>query len=347
MMTLVAALLAAQTVKDFVEVDGARPNKIRGYGIVTGLAGLGDTPRGESARLLNSLLRNMVPPDVAVQEIHARNAALVLVLAELAPFQKKGTRLDVSVSAVGDCKSLSGGELQITDLRGPLGRHDPHIYALASGRVVTQGDPRRGNVTTGTIPGGAITERELAHDILKDIRVGEAQRKGFRLLLKKPDLTMAGQLAAQINAGALGGRASVAEAVDGGALLLRIPTREEYRAATGVAPELDYEAEPVRWLELVLNRPLNLAAAAEPATLIIHDATKTVAWSGEVRLRAGSVMLPAPAPGLRPSVFHAEEGQTLSKFMERNAPVLGDQQLVDVVKALHAAGLVKAEVRAQ
>ena len=58
-------------------------------------------------------------------------------------------------------------------------------------------------------------------------------------------------------------------------------------------------------------------------------------------------MLPAPAPGLRPSVFHAEEGQPLSKFMERNAPVLGDQQLVDVVKALHAAGLVKGEVRAQ
>ena len=56
---------------------------------------------------------------------------------------------------------------------------------------------------------------------------------------------------------------------------------------------------------------------------------------------------PGPGPGLRPSVFHSEDGQPLSKFMERNAPVLGDQQLVDVVKALHAAGLVKAEVRAQ
>jgi flagellar P-ring protein precursor FlgI len=348
MMIALATLLAAQTVKDFADVEGARANKLRGYGIVTGLAGLGDSPRGESARLLNSALRTMVPPDVAVEHVNARNAALVLVQAELAPFQKKGTRLDVSVSAVGDCKSLAGGELQITDLRGPLGRQDPNVYALASGRVVTQGEPRRGNVTTGTIPAGAIAERELAHEFVREIAVGEARRKAFKLVLKKPDLTMAALLTTQINAGALAGsRLKVAEAVDGGSIMVRVPTVEEYRGATGVAPEVDYEAEPVRWLERVLNRPVNVSAAAEPATLVINDATKTVAWTGEVRLRAGSVMLPAPAPGLRPSVFHAEEGQPLSKFMERNAPVLGDQQLVDVVKALHAAGLVKAEVRAQ
>ena len=348
MMIAIATLLAAQTVKDFADVEGARANKLRGYGIVTGLAGLGDSPRGESARLLTSALQTMVPPDVAVQQIHARNAALVLVLAELAPFQKKGTRLDVSVSAVGDCKSLAGGELQITDLRGPLGRQDPNVYALASGRVVVQGDPRRGNVTTGTIPAGAIAERELAHEFIREIAVGDARRKAFKLLLKKPDLSLAGQLTLQINAGAIAGsRLKIAEAVDGGSIMVRIPTSEEYRAAAGVAPEVDYEAEPVRWLELVLNRPVNVSAAAEVATVVINDSTKTVAWSGEVRLRAGSVMLPAPAPGLRPSVFHAEEGQPLSKFMERNAPALGDQQLVDVVKALHAAGLVKAEVRAQ
>src|SRR5437868_943117 len=111
----------AQVVKDFVDVEGARANKIRGYGVVTGLNGAGDSPRGESARVVRAMLQNLVAPDVAVQELNARNAALVLVAAELAPFQKEGTRLDLSVSVVGDAKSLSGGELQITDLRGPLG----------------------------------------------------------------------------------------------------------------------------------------------------------------------------------------------------------------------------------
>jgi flagellar P-ring protein FlgI len=348
------AALSAQVVKDFVEVDGARANKIRGYGIVTGLNGNGDSPRGESARVLASLLQNLLPPDAAVQQIGARNAALVLVTAEIAPFQKKGTRMDVALSAVGDCKSLAGGELQITDLRGPLGRQDPAIYALAAGRVVVQGDARRGNLTAGGIPSGAIAEKELVHEIIRDVTVRagdhDVRRRAFKLVLKKPDLTFASQLTLQINASALsgpGGRLRVAEAIDGGSIMVRIPTVDEYKAVTGVAPEVDYEGEPVRWLEAVLNRPVNVSYAVEPATVVINDTTKTVAWTGEVRLRSGSVMLPAPAQGLRPSVFHAEEGQPLSKFMERNAPALSEQQLVDVVKALHAAGLVKAEVRAQ
>src|SRR5688572_32504882 len=91
-----AASVQAQVVKDFVDVDGARANKIRGYGIVTGLNGAGDSPRGESARVLRAMLQNLVASDVAVQEISARNAALVMVGAELAAFQKEGTRLDVS-----------------------------------------------------------------------------------------------------------------------------------------------------------------------------------------------------------------------------------------------------------
>src|SRR5436190_8336616 len=106
MLLAASGAARAQVVKDFVDVEGARANKIRGYGIVTGLNGAGDSPRGESARLLRAMLQNLVSPDVAVQEINARNAALVLVASELAPFQKEGTRIDVSVSAVGDAKSL-------------------------------------------------------------------------------------------------------------------------------------------------------------------------------------------------------------------------------------------------
>jgi flagellar P-ring protein precursor FlgI len=340
-----SGLAHAQVVKDFVDVEGARANKIRGYGIVSGLAGNGDSPRGESARLLRAMLQNLVAPEVAVQEINARNAALVMVSGELAPFQKEGTRLDVGVSAVGDAKSLHGGELQLTDLRGPMGRQDPTVYALASGRVVVEGDARRGNPTAGAVPGGAIVEKALPHAFV----VEKAGHKVFRLVLKKPDLTEASQLTLQINAGALsgaGGRRDVATAVDGGLIEVRIPAAAEYREVAGVAPPADFEKEPVRWLDVVLNQPVTFFRS-ETAAVVLNDATKAVSWTGEVRLRAGSVILPAATPGTRPSVFHAKEGQTLSEFMEKCGPALNDQQLVDVVKALHAAGLIKADVRSR
>jgi flagellar P-ring protein precursor FlgI len=341
-------------VKDFVEVEGARPNVLRGYGLVTGLNGNGDTPKGESARLLRNLLQNLVAPDATVDRIEARNAALVLVTAELPPFQKKGTRLDVSVTTLGDARSLAGGELQLTDLRGPLGRQDPVVYALASGRLVSQGDARRGNPTAATVPGGAIVERELEHAFVRErpVRVGDqtVRRKTVNLVLKKPDLTAASQLASQINAGAVrasaGRRMDVAVASDGGSVLVRIPTRDEYRLVTGSYPEADFELEPARWLDVVLNQPLVLAAP-ETAGVVINDATKTVSWTGEVLLRAGSVMVPAPVAGARPTVFHAREGQRLSAFLDAAAPVLTEQQMVDVVKALHHAGLLQAEVRSR
>jgi flagellar P-ring protein precursor FlgI len=341
-----SGVAGAQVVKDFVDLEGARANKIRGYGIVTGLNGTGDSPRGESSRLLRGMLQTLVAPDVAVQEINSRNAALVLVSGELAPFQKEGTRIDVAVSAVGDARSLHGGELQLTDLRGPMGRQDPVVYALASGRVVTEGDARRGGtVTSGEVPGGAIVEKALAHTVVTE----KAGRKVFRLVLKKPDVSDAAQLTLQINAGALsgpGGRRDVATAVDGGLIEVRIPAAAEYRQLAGVAPPADFELEPVRWLEIVLNLPVTFFHG-ETAAVVLNDSTKAVSWTGDVRLRAGSVILPPAAAGTRPSVFHAKEGQALSEFMEKAGPALTDQQLVDVVKALHAAGLIKADVRSR
>jgi flagellar P-ring protein precursor FlgI len=354
MATIFAAALLAvstQAVKDFVEVDGARSNPLRGYGIVTGLNGRGDSPQGESARLLRAMLQNLSAPEVTIEKIEARNAALVLVTAELPPFQKPGTRLDVTVSAIGDARSLAGGELQLTDLRGPLGRRDPTIYALASGRLVVEGDEGRGNPTVGFIPGGAIVEKGLAHAFIHEIPEGRpgAGRKAFRLLLKKPDLSTAGRLVQQINASAAagsGGRLEVAEALDGGAILVRIPTAEEYRAATGSAPACDFEREPVHWLDAILNLPADLYAP-EAAAVVIHDASRTVSWTGEVRLRSGSVLLPGSGEAARPSVFHARDGQRLSEFLEKVGPAVTSAQLVDLVRALHKAGLIQAEVRAR
>ncbi len=346
------AAASAQYVKDFVDVEGARANKIHGYGVVTGLNGNGDSPKDESSRHLRNLLQNLLPPEVIVQNIQSRNAALVIVRGELAPFQKKGTRLDLTVSAIGDAKSLYGGELQLTSLHGPLGAQDRIIYALASGRVVIQGDARRGNPTSGAVPGGAIVEEELPHRFITDEPLTEdgreVRRKVFRLVLKRPDLSLASQLAAQINAQAVAGEKGrldrLASALDGGWVRVYVPTSEEYQRITGSPPEVDYEAQPARWVDRVLNLPLTLAAT-DQALITINDATKTVSWTGEVKLREGSVLV--AIQNQRPSVFRAREGQRLSDFMSDTAGSLTEQQLIDVVRALHAAGLVKAELRSQ
>lgn len=352
---VLAALMAAapaawaQSVQDFVEVEGARSNKLRGYGLVTGLGGTGDSPREESARLMRTMLQNLVSPEASVQKIEGRNAALVLVTAELRPFQKQGTRMDVSVSALGDAKSLAGGELQLTDLRGPLGRRGP-VYALASGRLVVQGDGKRGSLTSAAVPNGAIVERELEHRFVAEVRVPvpggeELRRKGFKLVLKRPDPVLASQLAGQINASAVagsGGRLDVAASLDGGSVLVRIPTVGEYREVTGSDPEVDYEREPVRWLDFILSRPVVLSVP-EAAAVVVNDAARTISWTGDVRLREGSVLV---AAGGKPAVFHAREGQRLSDFMERAGSALGEQQLIDLVRALDRAGLLKADLRA-
>lgn len=348
----IASAVSAQEVRNHVEVEGARSNMLRGYGIVTGLNGRGDSPKGESARVLRNHLQNLLPPDATARNIEARNAALVLVTAELPPFQKKGTRLDVTVSLVGDAESLYGGDLQLTDLRGPLGRRDPVIYALASGRVVVQGDARRGNHTTGTVPGGAIVEAELEHRFVKEIAVRgsgreEERRKAFKLLLKRPDLSLASRLTRAINEGAATGprgRFEPASTLDGGAIMVRIPTVDEWTRFTGAPPATDYTADPVRWLDRVLSRPFSLRVR-ETANVIINDVTKTLSWTGDVRLREGSVML--TVSGARPHVLHAEEGQSFSEFMEQSADFLDEQQQIDVVKALHGAGLIAAEVRSR
>lgn len=350
--TVLLAVLGAaapawgQSVRDHVEVQGARANKLVGYGLVTGLNGQGDSPAGESARLLRNLLQNLVSPDAVVQKVESRGVALVLVSAELPAFQKKGTRIDVRVSALGDAKSLAGGELQLTDLRGPSGRRDPHVYALASGRLVVSGDGKRGNPTAAAIPGGAIVERELDHPF-----VVEADGRRFvRLVLKRPDPSLASQLAVQINAGALrtaeGRPVEVASAIDGGALRVRVPSAEEVRTATGAEPEVDYEKQPVRWLDRLLGLPVVLTGPETPA-VVLHDASRTVAWTGQVRLRAGSVLLPPATSGARPAVFHARDAQLLSDFLEKVAPAVGEHQLIDLVRALHDAGLVDGEVRSR
>jgi len=164
-----ASVLFAQDVriKDLVEFDGVRGNDLVGYGLVVGLNGTGDGIRNApfTEEIMSNLLERL-GVNVTGEQFRPRNVAAVFVTSTLPPFARAGSRIDVTVSAIGDASSLLGGTLIMT----PLNAADGQIYAVAQGTIlaggaVAQGDAARvteGVPTAGTIPSGARVEQEIA-----------------------------------------------------------------------------------------------------------------------------------------------------------------------------------------
>ncbi|HHL4082088.1 flagellar basal body P-ring protein FlgI [Burkholderia sola] len=187
----------AQTVGSLVDVEGVRENALVGYGIVVGLAGSGD---GTQAKYTTQSLTNMLkqfgtrlPENI---NLRSRNAAAVIVSATFPPGYRRGQKVDVTVSSLGDAKSLRGGTLLMTPLRAA----DGDVYALAQGNLVIPGLNVQGRSgtsvtintpTTGRIPKGATIEREIATDF--------ADTPTVRLNLKRPDFQTASSIADVIN----------------------------------------------------------------------------------------------------------------------------------------------------
>lgn len=196
---LVAFPLAAQAqmrIKDLVEVEGVRGNQLLGYGLVVGLNGTGDRIQNSpfTQQSLEGVLERL-GVNITGLNLKTRNIAAVMVTAELPPFPRQGMRLDVSISTMGDAKSLSGGNLIATPLLGA----DGQIYAVAQGPVATSGysvegaaaSVTKGVPTSGRIANGAIVEREV------DFSLDSLDR--VRLTLRNPDFSTANRIAAAVN----------------------------------------------------------------------------------------------------------------------------------------------------
>ena len=187
---------AGVRIKDVTALKGMRNNQLVGYGLVIGLPGTGDTMRNSpfTEQSLRSMLDRM---GVNVQDnnLRARNVAAVVVTAELPPFVGRGSRIDVTVSSLGDARALMGGSLVITPLMGA----DGNVYAVAQGPVTVSGFEARGDAevvsqgvsTAGRVPNGAIVERELP-DQFRDMR-------SLILELKNPDFRTAVRITDAIN----------------------------------------------------------------------------------------------------------------------------------------------------
>ncbi len=189
----------AQTVsriKDVADFEGVRDNLLVGYGLVVGLNGTGDDL--DSAVFTRESLIGMLQRlgvNARDEDLDTDNVAAVMITADLPPFSRQGTRIDVQVSALGDAESLLGGTLLVTPLLGA----DGEVYAVAQGQVAVAGFSAAGNAetivkgvpTSGRIANGAIIERELGFEL--------EQLRTVKLSLRNPDLTTARRIADAIN----------------------------------------------------------------------------------------------------------------------------------------------------
>jgi flagellar P-ring protein precursor FlgI len=207
---------AASRIKDIADFEGVRDNMLVGYGLVVGLNGTGDS-LNRSIFTRESLIGMLERLGVNARDaaLRTNNVAAVMVTATLPPFSRQGARIDVSVSAVGDAKSLQGGTLLVTPMLGA----DGEVYAVAQGTIqagivakgaaasVTKGVP-----TAGRVANGAIVEREIAFEL--------ASLRTVNLMLRNPDLTTARRVAQAVNAFL---RAPAARPLDPGTVLVTVP----------------------------------------------------------------------------------------------------------------------------
>ena len=183
-------------IKDIVDIEGVRDNMLVGYGLVVGLNGTGDSLNNSpfTEQSLIAMLERL-GVNVKGQNLNTGNVAAVMVTATLPPFANQGSRLDVSVSTMGDAESLQGGILLVTPLMGA----DGEVYAVAQGSVNIAGFSVEGQAatfirnipTSGLIPEGAIVEREIEFNL--------ADYGEIRLALRNPDFTTARRISRAIN----------------------------------------------------------------------------------------------------------------------------------------------------
>jgi len=195
LLYVAASLVEASRIKDITNIAGGRDNQLFGYGIVVGLAGAGDGSSNEVT--LQSVANSLEAFGVKIttDDLKSNNVAAVIVTANIGPFLKEGTKIDVTISSIGDATTIQGGVLLQTPLQGA----DGVVYAVAQGPVAVGGflegvdgaTFQKNHPTVGIIPSGAIVEREIPVDVIEDNSVN--------LLLQHPDYATAVRMADAIN----------------------------------------------------------------------------------------------------------------------------------------------------
>jgi flagellar P-ring protein precursor FlgI len=351
-MLMLATPAHASRIKDLGAFQGVRPNQLTGYGIVVGLAGTGDDNLEYATQGMTGVASRFgltLPPGVNPA---LKNAAAVMITAELPAFARPGQRLDITVSAMGRARSLRGGTLIMSPLRGA----DNQIYAMAQGNLAVGGlgvsaqDGSQVSVnvpSSGRIPGGATVERA--------VDTGFASTPNIVFNLAESDFTTAQRIADAINQ-EMG--QPIARAEDGVSVAIQVPQGAEVRSALMSRIE-NIEVDP----------------ADAPARVIVNARTGTVVINGAVRIRPAAVshgrltvsvsedpQVSQPRPRSngqtvvvpnstieitehRSPMFNFAPGASLSEIVRAvNAIGAAPSDLVAILEALKQAGALRAEL---
>jgi len=361
----VAVLLAAVSasaqdfgvrIKELGRLDGVRENMVSGYGIVSGLAGTGDSTRSQAtlqsvANALREFGLNVTPAQLA-----SRNVAAVLVTATLPAFARSGDRLDVIVSSMGDARSLTGGALLMTPLYGP----DRQIYALAQGAVSVGGYKfelnanvvQKNHPTTGIVPEGAVVEADLTAQVLSPDGT-------MRLVLFDPDYTTASRIATAVNEKL----SASAAAMDAGRVAIRVPEGERERLVDFVARLESLTVQPDLRARVVINERTGTVVSGGGVRLsnvsVAHGDLKVTVVTDFLVSQPGGVLV-RPGPGIRTEVvprtrIDANEEGLSSVTMPAGATVSDlvaalkqvkstTREVIAILQSIKRAGALHAEL---
>ena len=345
---------ASSRIKDIVQFEGVRDNMLVGYGLVVGLSNTGDTlATGHFTKQSLQAMLNRLGVKPTDDGLDSKNVAAVMVTATLPAFSRLGGRIDVTVSALGDSKSLLGGTLLVTPLLGA----DGEVYAVSQGQLAVGGFASAGNAetivkgvpTSGRIANGAIVERELGFEL--------SSLKSVKLTLRNPDFTTARRIAQAVNA-FLGTSAAVS--TDPSTVEVHVPENYKQNVVNLLTDIEQLRIEPDQLARVVIDEQSGVIVMGEN----VRISTVAIA-QGSLTIRiteAAQVTQPGPFAeagttetvdrtnievdqGADQRLTVIEDGVTLQELVNGlNALGIGPRDMITILQAVKTAGALQAEI---
>lgn len=356
-LVLAPALAQGARIKDLGRIDGIRDNELVGYGLVTGLAGTGDSQRNKGTRQSLSNLLYQFDLNVPSDQIQSRNVAAVMVTAKLPAFSRPGDKVDVTVTSIGDARSLLGGNLMLAGLKGA----DNRVHALAQGALSVGGYKydlngnlvQKNHPTVGMIPAGASVEVGTRPQVLKGNGV-------LTLVMAESDYTTATRVATAINA-SMGGE-GVARAVDPSTVDITVDARWQADLVTFVTRIENLNIEPDRRARVVVNERTGTVVAGGDARIskvtISHGDIKVSVVTDYAVSQPGFVRQTGPdvrtevVPRTRINVTE-DEGENVSMTANTTVADLvkaltkvrtSPRDMISILQGIKAAGALHADL---
>jgi flagellar P-ring protein precursor FlgI len=344
---------ATSRIKDLANIEGVRQNQLVGYGLVVGLNGTGDTLNNApfTKQSLQAMLERMGVKIAAGAAMRTGNVAAVMVTANLPPFGTQGTRMDVTVSSLGDAKNLQGGTLLVTPLLGA----DGNVYAVAQGSVAINGFQAEGEAakivrgvpTVGRIANGAIIEREIEFALNRLPNV--------RLALRNADFTTAKRIGAAIN-DYLG--VKTAEPIDPATVELSIPPEFKGNVVAFLTEIEQLQVEPDLPAKIVIDERSGIIVMGRDvrvATVAVAQGNLTVTISESPQVsqpnplsRGRTVVTPNTRVGVSEDgrkLAVVKDGVSLQQLVDGlNGLGIGPRDLIGILQAIKAAGAIEADI---